>query len=179
MRQTYTQTGQSAQLNEKFDHILAGKTLQERAERAQEIASKDVTFAPLMAMASIKSEKIVGLPEGVPDTYTPETDVPDGVADTTARQEFRRIRNFLPYGTMKNLKAHDREQSWLNLLMGLHHKEAKILTMIKEQTLFVEYPELRNVLIELKVPVDVEAPVAEKSTKKAKAVKEKKAPKPK
>jgi len=105
--------------------------------------------------------------------------VPDGVADTTARQEFRRIRNFLPYGTMKNLKAHDREQSWLNLLMGLHHKEAKILTMIKEQTLFVEYPELRNVLIELKVPVDVEAPVAEKSTKKAKAVKEKKAPKPK
>jgi hypothetical protein len=153
---------QRMQLDEKIDYILQGENLQTRAARAQDIAVGDASFVQYMHMAAVTTQKISGLPEGMPDTYKPETTIPSGISDTTARQELRRIKNFLPGGTLTTLSRSHRESVWANLMMGLHWKEAEVVGLIKDQTLFTKYPELRNVLIELKVPVDVQQQATEK-----------------
>ena len=179
---------QSMQLNEKIDFILQGSDLVEQATRAQAIARSDATFVPLMHMASLRAQKIIGLPEGMPSTYKPETSIPNGIADTTVRQEFRRIKNFLPGGSTESLPRTHRESVWTTLLQGLHWKEADVIINIKDQTLFTKYPQLRNVLVELSVKVDVPAtlvkdmdapgPDLKHSEKPAKKEKKAKAPKP-
>ncbi len=80
-------------LNEKLDWIAKAATLQEQVERTKKVAKIDSTFAPLMRMAVLDAEKVVGMPVGMPDTYKPDTSMPDGFANTDARAEFRRIKN--------------------------------------------------------------------------------------
>jgi hypothetical protein len=154
-------------LNEKLDYIAKGETLEIQVNRTKEIARLDVTFAPLMRMAVIAEEKLSGLPIGMPDTYKPETAIPDGISDTTARQEFRRIKNFLPTGSMQNIPLHKREISWLQMVEGLHWKEANILIHIKDQTLLHIYPNMREVLTTLGAQINIKE-IIQESTKKKK-----------
>jgi hypothetical protein len=85
----------------------------------------------------------------MPETYKPEKDMPDGIADTTARQELRRISKFLPGREMSSskLKPYRRETIWMQLIEGMHWKEADILIHIKDQTLLNIYPDLEKVLL--------------------------------
>lgn len=153
-------------LNEKLDYIAAGETLDDQVTRAREVAKVDVTFAPLMRMATIKEEKIQGLPEGMPDTYKPDTHLPDGIAATNARQEFRRIKNYLASGPMQNVPKHKRELTWLQMLEGMHWKEANVLVNIKDQTLLMVYPNMHKVLTTLGVQINIE--VSQETEKKKK-----------
>lgn len=155
-------------LNEKLDYIAQGETLEAQVNRAREIARMDVTFAPLMRMAVIVEEKLTGIPEGMPDTYKPETSIPDGISDTTARQEFRRIKNFLPKGSMQNVPAHKRELSWIQMLEGMHWKEANVLVHIKDQTLLQLYPNMREVLTTLGTQINIQDSAIETKKKKPK-----------
>lgn len=161
---------QNLQLNEKLDKIAKGVNLDEQIAIAKQIAAADVTFLPFMQMATNLESKLSGLPEGMPETYKPETDIPDGIADTTARQEFRRIKNFLPGGSMQGLSGARRETMWIQMLEGMHWKEANTMVHIKDQTLLELYPNLREVLIKLNVPVNLpekEKVKAKKPAKKA------------
>jgi hypothetical protein len=154
-------------LNEKLDYIAKGETLDIQVKRAREVATLDVTFAPLMRMAVIAEEKLTGLPKGMPDTYKPETSIPDGISNTTARQEFRRIKNFLPKGSMQNVPSHKREISWIQMLEGMHWKEANVMVHIKDQTLLQVYPNMREVLTTLGAKINiVEASQQETPSKK-------------
>lgn len=144
-------------LNEKLDYIAKGETLDIQIDRTKEVANLDATFAQLMRMAVISELKLTGLPEGMPDTYKPETSIPDGISDTTARQEFRRIKNFLANGSMQTVPAHKREISWLQMLEGMHWKEAKIMVHIKDQTLLNVYPNMREVLTHLGAKINIES----------------------
>lgn len=153
-------------LNEKLDYIAQGETLDEQVERARKVAQLDGTFAPLMRMAVIKEEKISGLPSGMPDTYKPDTAIPDGISQTTARQEFRRIKNFSHTGPMQNVPAHKREMSWIQIMEGLHWKEANVMVHIKDQTLLSIYPNMFEVLTKLGAQINIEV-VTEKKTKKS------------
>jgi hypothetical protein len=161
------------QLNEKLDWISQGQTLEEQVNRAREVQRQDGTFASFMRMACVDAEKICGVPEGMPDTYKPETDIPDGISDTTARQELRRIKNFMNDGSMQKIPSHKREAAWIQMLEGLHWKEAAILIQIKDRTLFNSYPNLYDVLTQLGVKIDVSPPKMTKSS----SSKSKKAPK--
>lgn len=154
------------QLNEKLDYIAQGESLSEQVRRSKEIAKVDATFAPFMRMATTKEESITGLPEGMPDVYKPDTNIPDGVSFTTARQEFRRIKNFLPSGSMQNVPKTKREISWMQMMEGLHWKESTILVHIKDQTLFSIYPNMAEVLTELGIKINI--PAATDVTKKVK-----------
>lgn len=151
MREKYA----NMQLNEKLDWISAGETLEDQISRTKEIAKMDGTFATFMRMAVVQEERIAGLPMGMPDVYKPKTDMPDGVSDTTARQELRRIKNFLVNGTMQNIPAHRREINWMQLLEGLHWKEANILIHIKDQQLLNLYPNLRDILTALGTQITI------------------------
>lgn len=153
-------------LNEKLDYIAQGATLDDQVARTRELAKMDGTFAPLMRMAVILEEKLIGIPEGMPDTYKPDTSLPNGVSDTTARQEFRRIRNFQSKGSMQLVPAHKREISWIQMLEGMHWKEANVLIHIKDQTLLELYPNMREVLTTLGAKINIKE--EEKSVKKKK-----------
>lgn len=153
-------------LNEKLDYIAKGETLDVQVERTREIARLDVTFAPLMRMAVIAEEKLSGLPEGMPETYKPETAIPDGISNTTARQEFRRIKNFLPNGSMQKVPSHKREVSWIQMLEGMHWKEANVMVHIKDQTLLQVYPNMREVLTTLGAKINIQETAQETPKKK-------------
>jgi hypothetical protein len=143
-------------INEKLDFIAEGETLEEQVTRAKQVATIDSTFAQFMRMAVIKEERLAGLPEGMPDTYKAETTLPDGVSNTTARQEFRRIRNFQANGPMQKIPTHKREMSWLQMLEGMHWKEANVLVHIKDQTLLTVYPNMFEVLTTLGAQINIE-----------------------
>lgn len=153
-------------LNEKLDYISEATTLEEQVQRAKQVAQVDVTFAPFMRMAVLKEEKLSGIPAGMPDTYKPDTHLPDGVSNTNARQEFRRIKNFISSGTMQNVPAYKRELSWLQMIEGMHWKEANIMIHIKDQTLLNIYPNMHKVLTTLGVNINIEA--SPETTKKKK-----------
>ena len=153
-------------LNEKLDYISEGSSLEEQVSRTKEVAKLDVTFAPLIRMGTLQAERITGLPEGMPETYKPETDIPDGIGFSTVRQEFRRIKNYQAGGSMERMPKHQKEIKWIQMLEGLHWKEANLLVHIKDQTLLELYPNMRQVLIELGAPIE---PAQEKkSTRKKK-----------
>lgn len=137
---------QNLQLDEKLDLIAKEETLEKQIEVTKKIAAADSSFLPFMQISCWPQNKLSGLPEGMPETYKPQTDIPVGIADTTARQEFRRIKNFLPGGSMSNLSPAKRETFWVQMLEGMHWKEANILIHIKDQTLHVLYPNLPEVL---------------------------------
>jgi len=126
------------QLNEALDAVTLAPTLEERVGLMHNLARTDSAFVPLLRMAFIPTEKIVGIPEGVPDTYKPEKDMPDGISDTTVRQELRRIRNFITGGSVEKLNRVKRESLWISMLEGFHWKEAEVLTHIKDQTLLTD-----------------------------------------
>jgi hypothetical protein len=145
-------------LHEKLNYIAEGATKEDRIARSREIHNIDPSLAHMLKMAVDPVEKITGLPEGVPDTYKPDVHSPEGIAETTIRQELRRILNFLPGRSLSTLKPFKRESLWIQILEGVHHKEAEILNAVKDQTLLEMYPNLRDIL-----PVfDITPPVEEK-----------------
>jgi hypothetical protein len=134
------------QLDEEIDYIVAGPTPEIRAARASEVAKGDGTFVTFMQIGTNPDLKMVGLPEGSPDTYEPAIDMPEGISNTTARQELRRIKSFLPSGPYASMKPIKRENVWIQILEGVHWKEAAVLTHVKDQTLLATYPDLRPAL---------------------------------
>lgn len=153
-------------LNEKLDWIAKGETLEEQVSRTKQVAQMDGTFAPLMRMAVLEAEKLVGIPAGTPETYKPDTSIPDGIANTDVRAEFRRIKNYQAQGTMQKIATSKRELIWVQILEGLHWKEANTLTHIKDQTLLQIYPNMYDVLTTLGAKITLPNP--SETTKKKK-----------
>ena len=157
-------------LNEKLDWIAQGATIDEQVDRTKQVAKIDTTFAPLMRMAVLENEKVVGVPVGMPDTYKPDTTLPDGFAHTDARAEFRRIKNFQANGTMQRIPSHKRETLWVQMLEGMHWKEANVMVHIKDQTLLEIYPNMREVLTKLGANITLPEVPATPKKKKPKKV---------
>ena len=160
-------------LNEKLDWIAEGETLAEQVARTKQVAQIDGTFAPLMRMAVLEAEKLTGLPVGMPDIYKPDTALPDGVAHTDARSEFRRIKNYQANGTMLKIAPAKRELVWMQMMEGMHWKEANVMIHIKDQTLLDIYPNMYDVLTTLGAKITL--PKASETKKETKKKKPKKA----
>ena len=157
-------------LNEKLDWIAQGATLDEQVDRTKQVAKIDTTFAPLMRMAVLDVEKLHELPIGMPDTYKPDTNIPDGIANTDVRAEFRRIKNFQENGTMTKIPGHKRETLWVQMLEGMHWKEANVMVHIKDQTMLQIYPNMREVLTQLGAKITLPEVTETKKKKKPKKV---------
>lgn len=157
-------------LNEKLDWIAQGSTLDEQVDRTKQVAKIDTTFAPLMRMAVLEAEKLHGLPIGMPDTYKPDTSLPDGFANTDVRAEFRRIKNFQSGGSMEKIASHKRETLWVQMLEGMHWKEANVMVHIKDQTMLQIYPNMREVLTKLGANITLPEVTETKKKKKPKKV---------
>ena len=157
-------------LHEKLDWIAQAPTLDEQVERTKQVAKLDTTFAPLMRMAVLEAEKLQGLPTGMPDTYKPDTSIPEGIANTDVRAEFRRIKNFQSGGSMEKIPVHKRETLWVQMLEGMHWKEANVMIHIKDQTLLQIYPNMREVLTQLGAKITLPEVTETKKKKKPKKV---------
>ena len=106
-----------------------------------------------------------GLPEGMPDVAKIEEDIPDGMGETTIKLEWRRIIQFTdPNANLKNLPPWKQEQNWLSIMEGLHHKEAKLMTAVKDRQLLKLYPKLEAILKDLGIE-DYEKPKGKRKSK--------------
>jgi hypothetical protein len=138
------------QANEGFDWVFQVETKEEQITRLKEWASTNQTVVPLVRMG-VGAEKVEwGLPEGMPETTKLDKDMPDGMGDTSIQMEWRRIKTFMnPQGNLRNLPAWKQEMNWMQILEGLHHKEAAVLTAVKDGTLLKLYPKLEKMLPDL------------------------------
>lgn len=129
------------QANEGFDWVCEGKTDDEKIARLKEWASVNQTVVPMVRWGVGAEEVDWGLPEGMPATAKLAKDLPDGMGDTTIQMEWRRISTFTnPESNLRNVPQWKREMNWLQILEGLHHKEASVLTAIKDKALLTLYP---------------------------------------
>jgi len=135
------------QMNEGFDYVVAAESPEDMVVRLKEWASKSQLLVPIVRMGVGAEANDWNIPEGSPETLKIEDDIPDGMADTTITQEWRRVRQFVdPKSNIHNLPAWKREAQWVNLLEGVHYKEAAILTAVKDGTLLDLYPQLEQIL---------------------------------
>lgn len=130
-------------MNEIFEWIVAGETPEIIQERFREQILNDHAFSDLLTIAFHSKCGIVGIPEGIPDLDIKiERDIPDGIANSTIRQEMRRIVMFQSDGKAQLLKQKQREGLWMRILEAVHYKEADLLTWIKDHTVLDHYPDL-------------------------------------
>ena len=135
------------QLDEAFDWIFEPRSKKQQVERIKELAAGNQTVVPFVRWG-VGAEKVEwGLPEGIPDKTDIEDDIPQGMGESTLALEFRRIKQFTdPNSNVKNLPPWKQEGLWASILEGVHHKEAEILTAVKDQQLIALYPKLEGIL---------------------------------
>ena len=124
--------------------------IRDRVDRLKTIAKKNQTIVPFVRWG-VGAEKIEWrLPEGMPETTKIKDDIPDDMGESTLTIEFRRIKSFTdPTSNMQNLPDWKREMNWMSILEGVHHKEAELITHIKDGQLLKLYPKLEAILPDL------------------------------
>ena len=137
------------QLNEALDWVFEAPK-KEQVDRLKTIASKDQTIVPFVRWG-VGAEKVDwGLPEGMPESTKIQDDIPEGMGESTLRLEFRRIKQFTdPNANIQNLPDWKREMNWMGIIEGVHHKEAELITHIKDGQLLKLYPKLEAILPDL------------------------------
>ena len=137
------------QMNEALDWVFEAPK-KEQVERMKAVAAGNQTFIPYVRWGLGADKVEWKLPEGMPETTKIKDDIPDGMGETTLQLEFRRIQQFTdPTCNMNNLPDWKREMNWMSIIEGVHHKEAELITHIKDQQLLKLYPKLEAILEDL------------------------------
>jgi hypothetical protein len=144
------------QLNEALDWIVKGTDENDIVARIHFCLQSDSSFRGYMMIAVQNECKIVTIPEGLPPNVKLERDIPEGMGHTTLRAEFRRVKSFVVGQPMERVKPFQRENVWVQILEGIHWKEAELLTHIKDQTLLGLYPALVAALPKAGVPITID-----------------------
>tara|TARA_B100000287_G_scaffold22074_1_gene21715 strand:- start:1264 stop:1752 length:489 start_codon:yes stop_codon:yes gene_type:complete len=137
------------QLNEALDWVFEAPK-KEQVDRMKSVAKGNQTFIPYVRWGLGADKVEWGLPEGMPESTKIKDDIPDGMGETTLQLEFRRIQQFTdPASNMNNLPDWKREMNWMSIIEGVHHKEAELITHIKDGELLKLYPKLEAILPDL------------------------------
>ena len=133
------------QMNEGFEWVFKVDEVEQQVTRLKQWAQTNQALVPLVRIG-VGAEKVTwNLPDGTPETAKIDKDMPEGMGGTTIQLEWRRIKQFYdPESNMNNLPDWKREMNWLQILEGLHHTEASILTAIKDGKLLKEIPKLKK-----------------------------------
>ena len=138
------------QVNEGLDWVFEARGKKKQIERLKELAAQNQTIVPLVRLGVGAEQAEWGLPEGMPESTKIQDDIPDGMGETTLTLEWRRIKQFTdPAANVKNLPAWKQEMNWMSILEGIHHKEAELITHVKDQQLLKLYPKLEGLLKDL------------------------------
>lgn len=135
------------QIDEGFEWVFKAESKEDVVKRLKEWGAKCQVLVPIVRIGVGAEKPNWDLPEGMPEGIKLQEDLPAGMSDTTLQLEWRRVRQFIdPNSNMSNLIAWKREQQWINLLQGIHHTEAKLLTAVKDGKLLEMYPRLEEAL---------------------------------
>ena len=138
------------QVNEGLDWVFEARGKKKQIERLKEYAAQNQTIVPLVRLGVGAEQAEWGLPEGMPESTKIQDDIPDGMGETTLTLEWRRIKQFTDAtANVKNLPAWKQEMNWMSILEGIHHKEAELITHVKDQQLLKLYPKLEGLLKDL------------------------------
>ena len=136
-------------MNEALDWVFEAPK-KEQVERMKAVAAGNQTFIPYVRWGLGADKVEWKLPEGMPETTKIKDDIPDDMGESTLTIEFRRIKSFTdPTSNMQNLPDWKREMNWMSILEGVHHKEAELITHIKDGELLKLYPKLEAILPDL------------------------------
>lgn len=157
------------QIDEGFDYVLKGDTVEEQVKRLKLLASRSQCYVPLVRMGVGAEEAEWGVPEGMPSTIKLQEDIPVGMGETTIQIEWRRIKQFTdPNSNMRKLPPWKQEMQWLGLLESLQAKEAHLLTAVKDKRLLTMYPKLEKLMEPLGI-TDYVKPKKKRAPRKKKA----------
>lgn len=167
------------QIDEGFDFVLKGETVEQQVARLKDWASTNATIVPIVRIGVGAEKREWSLPEGLPEGGLKlEKDIPQGMGPSTLTLEWRRVTQFItPGSNMNNLDKWKREQQWINILESIHHNEAMLLTAVKDGKLLTLYPGLEKLMKPLGI-TEYNAPqkevvkrnTASKSKKKVKTI---------
>lgn len=154
-------------MDEGFDWVFKVNGTDTQVARLKEWAKINQALVPVVRIGVGAEKPDWNLPEGMPEKGLKiQEDIPEGMGETTLQLEWRRIKAFItPGSNMNNLPPVKREQQWLNILEGIHHKEAKLLTAVKDGKLLELYPQLEALLEPLGI-TEYNKPKEKKKTKK-------------
>ena len=138
------------QVDEGLNWVFEARGKKKQIERLKELASGNQTIVPLVRLGVGAEKADWGLPVGMPESTKIEDDIPEGMGDTTLTLEWRRIKQFTdPNANIKNLPDWKQEMNWMSIIEGIHHKEAELITHVKDQQLLKLYPKLEGLLKDL------------------------------
>tara|TARA_Y100000768_G_scaffold387714_1_gene379968 strand:- start:16 stop:549 length:534 start_codon:yes stop_codon:yes gene_type:complete len=141
------------QVDEGLNWVFEARGKKKQIERLKELAASNQTIVPLVRLGVGAEQPDWGLPEGMPDATKIEDDIPEGMGDTTITLEWRRIKQFTDStANIKNLPAWKQEMNWMSILEGMHHKEAELLTHVKDGQLLKLYPKMEPLLKDIGIP---------------------------
>ena len=123
-------------IHEIFELVSEQRTKAKRVEILKEYRDDSVTAVLIWNF----DERVQS---AVPDGQVPfsPNDVPVGTDHTSLRREWKTLYHFIKGGnpTLSGLR---RESMFIQLLEGLHPKEAEIICLVKDKNLKSEYPKI-------------------------------------
>ena len=123
-------------IHEIFELVSEQRTKAKRVEILKEYRDDSVTAVLIWNF----DERVQS---AVPDGQVPykENEVPVGTDHTSLRREWKTLYHFIKGGnpTLSNLR---RETMFVQLLEGLHPKEAEIICLVKDKELESVYPKV-------------------------------------
>ena len=123
-------------IHEIFELVSEQRTKAKRVEILKEYRDDSVTAVLIW---NFDQRVQSAIPDGqVP--YEPN-DVPVGTDHTSLRREWKTLYHFIKGGN-DSLSSLRRESMFIQLLEGLHPKEAEIICLVKDKNLKSEYPKI-------------------------------------
>tara|TARA_R110002074_G_scaffold123683_2_gene259522 strand:- start:5321 stop:5812 length:492 start_codon:yes stop_codon:yes gene_type:complete len=153
------------QVDEGLVWVLEGVSIDDQVSRLKEWAKSTQCLVPVVRIG-VGAEKVdFGIPEGMPDLAKLKEDIPAGMGHSTINLEWRRISGFTQADSpIHKITQAKRENVWVQILEGLHHTEAKVLTAVKDGKLLGLYPKLERILPALGI-TEYNKPKAKRKTK--------------
>jgi len=145
-----------------FEEIEKQKTKQAKIDVLRRYDSQ--VLRGILEINFIPQYKLL-LPEGAPP-FKRDDRTPDGYSETNLFTEFRRMYIWLRHDV--NVSKVKREQLWIQMLEGIHWKEADLLNHMKDKNLTKLYKSLTYELVSEAFPGMLPPKSSENSLKKSK-----------
>ena len=123
-------------LNEILDYVETQKTKAKKVQALQEYRDDSLTA---ILIWNFDDRVQSAIPEG--QVPYKENEVPVGTDHTSLRREWKTLYHFIKGGN-DSLSSLRRESMFIQLLEGLHPKEAEIICLVKDKNLRDVYPKV-------------------------------------
>ena len=120
-------------IHEILDYVDSQRTKVKKVEALREHRDDSLTA---ILIWNFDSSVISAVPEG--QVPYKENEVPIGTDHTSLRREWKNLFHFIKGGN-DSLSALRRETMFINMLRGLHPKEAEVLILVKDKRLTDKY----------------------------------------